>query len=152
MQVQVQVQVCLSALLLICVLRCPCLCSNAPRFTRAARRSLVLDAQAHLSTFTDGMRERVEKPLKTVLNGMKDGDGKQRFQRALDRLHGREGLAASLQRADLQHASFEEAKLMHVNLTSAKLFNASFDGADLTGAVLTLEGKECFDVGANLYY
>ena len=112
----------------------------------------MLDAQAHLSTFTDGMRERVEKPLKAVLNGMKDGADKLRFQRVLDRLHGREGLAASLQRADLQHASFEEAKLMHVNLTSAKLFSASFDGADLTGAVLTLEGKECFDVGANLYY
>ena len=100
------------------------------------------------------MRERVEKPLKFVLNDMKDGAGKQRLQLqgALDRLHGREGLAASLQRADLQHASFEEAKLMHVNLTSAKLFNASFDGADLTGAVLTLEGTECFAVGANLYY
>ena len=96
------------------------------------------------------MRERVEKPLKTVLNGMKGS--KQQLQGALDRLHGREGLAASLQRADLQHASFEEAKLMHANLTSAKLFNASFDRADLTGAVLTLEGTECFAVGANLYY
>ena len=98
------------------------------------------------------MRERVEKPLKAVLNGMKAGIDKQQLQGRLDRLHGCEGRGASLQRADLQHTSFEEAKLMHVNLTSAKLFNASFDGADLTGAVLTLEGKECFGVGANLYY